>query len=161
MSLTQLRVESILNSQPNSLRKVYSAVPIAEPWSMSKIFGELERLGTPINYAALRGHLGYLVELGVVIEHSKNEFIRVKVKQKIEEPRMPSNAGITISVAPRTPIERLTALSVRCAEMAETMKKLSSDIADATLDVEEQINTTNQSAQKLKQLQALLKGLDA
>lgn len=60
-----------------------------------------------------------------------------------------------------TPIDRLEKLSQRCALLAKTVKDLASDIGDAAVEIQQQMDAKDENLSKLRQLQALMRSLGA
>jgi len=161
MALSLARFRSIMANQSGTAAKVYEATPATAAWNERQICTELHRLGRSIDLAIVHGCLESLCESGLV-SSTRDGYIRVAVKtpvvvlKKVHD--MPANQEVH---APQSPVDRLTALSVRCANLSTELKNLSGDIADAVLEIEEQMSSTDKSIEKFRQLQDLLKGIAA
>lgn len=150
-------------------KKVYDAVPIAEPWSTSYILSEIQRLCSyTSNMRVLTGSLQSLKASGLVQEPTKGLFVRTPVKPgkdeseaeqitdaKTQQPE-PTKEEKTMPAPaqkqPRNPMAILSELATRC-------KALADEIETAALEIDEYVTAKDVDAGKLKQLQALLKGL--
>ena len=140
-------------------QKVYSAVPISEPWSVTRIYSEMQRIGTSTrDQRVVQGCLNSLKESGLVVEPERGIFARVAIRPEVKkqtesqtttkEEKMP----ITATKTPRNPMAILSDLAARC-------KALADEIETAALEIDEYVTAKDADAGKLKQLQALLKGL--
>lgn len=143
--------------------KVFSAVPISEPWSMSRIFAEMRRAGgTTRDERIVCGCLNSLKEAGLIEEPEPSIFIRCKVRpsksesesELVVEPKEkePTPMPSPIVKQPRAPLAILSELATRCKSLADA-------IETAALEIDEYVAAKDVDAGKLKQLQALLKGL--
>lgn len=143
--------------------KVYAAVPASEPWSMSYINSELQRTGgITRDTRLLHGCLNSLKLAGLISEPERGVFIRVPVRadkpktqsERIQQPtttedkKMPAPAAKT----PRHPLAILNELAAKC-------KTLQDEIELAALEIDEYVAAKDGDAEKLKQLQTLLKSL--
>ena len=148
-------------------KKVYDAVPISEPWSTSYILSEIQRLCSyTSNMRVLTGSLQALKASGLVQEPQKGLFLRTPIKPgKDESEAEPLEAAkqsepttkeekpmSTTQKPPRNPMAILSELATRC-------KALADEIETAALEIDEYVTAKDVDAGKLKQLQALLKGL--
>ncbi len=148
-------------------KKVYDAVPISEPWSTSYILSEIQRLCSyTSNMRVLTGSLQALKASGLVQEPQKGLFLRTPIKPgKDESEAEPLEAAKqselttkeeapmpTAQKPPRNPMAILSELATRC-------KALADEIETAALEIDEYVTAKDVDAGKLKQLQALLKGL--
>jgi hypothetical protein len=176
MSMSPARFKSIYNCLSAVARRVYDATPIADQWDISTIQTELTRLGLPVReYRALQGIIGSLVESGIVEEPSKGCFRRTKVaeiKLKKVEPQSPqSNQQNTMNTklatapaavdpaASGSPLDKLASLANQARGLSQKLATLAIDIENAALEVEEEFVANSRDSEKLKQLQALLKGI--
>lgn len=144
-------------------KKVYAAVPISEPWSVSYILSEIQRLSSfTSNMRVVTGSLNALKASGLVLEPEPSLFVRAPVKPPkspdeiatTEEEDM-SKPATTIEKSakqPRNPMAILSELATRC-------KALADEIETAALEIDEYVAAKDADSGKLKQLQALLKGL--
>ncbi len=171
-------------------KKVYEAVPIAQNWTHQQIIAELHRAGKQIERNVLSGCLNTLIRAGLINEDSKGCFIREEVRQATkpisvnQEPDMPSKnsntspstsassarvtvplAGVPTTAAKPTPVlsplDRFGALAARCAVLAGQIKALASDISDAAVDVQEQMDAGGADAQHIAELEARLVDAEA
>jgi hypothetical protein len=148
-------------------KKVYDAVPISEPWSTSYILSEIQRLCSyTSNMRVLTGSLQALKASGLVQEPQKGLFLRTPIKPgkdeseaepiepaKQSEPTTKEEAPMPTAQKPtRNPMAILSELATRC-------KALADEIETAALEIDEYVTAKDVDAGKLKQLQALLKGL--
>jgi hypothetical protein len=147
-------------------QKVYSAVPISEPWSTSYIQCEMQRNGgSNKDMSIISGCLNSLVASGLIVEKERGTFMRAPVKDKpidkqSEQPTSKKEPMATLSPKThRSPVAILSAISTRANVTADALKKLAEDIEMAALEIEESISLGDAETQKLRQLQQLLKSL--
>lgn len=161
--LSPVKYQERLKNLSAIAAKVYAAVPASEPWSMSYINSELQRTGgITRDTRLLHGCLNSLKLAGLISEPERGVFIRVPVRadkpktqpdptqktQTTEEKPMPAPT----QKQPRNPMAILSELATRC-------KALADEIETAALEIDEYVTAKDVDAGKLKQLQALLKGL--
>lgn len=155
------RHEERIRNMSAIAQKVYNAVPASEPWSMTRIHAEMQRLGgSSRDSRIVQGCLNSLKDAGLVEEPARLVFIRSAVRpdKPLQETAKPTTEKVekTMSLSPakqpRTPMAILTDLAARC-------KALADDIETAALEIDEHVTAKGADADKLKQLQALLKGL--
>lgn len=149
------KMEELLSGQISASKKVFGATPINEPWTAHQIAGELARLGIRTEIRKIEGCLHQLIDAGLVRERPTGEYMRVPVtyKEKVvkikETPISPAEQPVPQMP---TPMERVMAL-------AQTLRKLADDAETVVLEFEEQLAVCSADSLKLKQLQALLKGM--
>ena len=135
-------------------KKVYAAVPISEPWSVSYILSEIQRLSSfTSNMRVVTGSLNALKASGLILEPEPSLFVRAPIKP----PKSPDEITTTEEedMSKAAPIEKPAILS----ELATRCKALADEIETAALEIDEYVTAKDVDAGKLKQLQALLKGL--
>lgn len=184
--LSEAKRDRILQGQTTTARKVYDAIPIAEPWEVPKIVAELSRRGQAIDYPILIGCINNLIRNGLVAEPVRKTYIRTPVRTKAvqaivssvmddedmddtdieftepEAQAMPSTEQIQTKQKPGkgTPqaatIDRLGALAEKATNLATDLKKLAAEIETAAIDIAEQIADVEAKAEKLRKFQALL-----
>lgn len=137
--------------------KVYAAVPAAEPWSMTRIHAEMQRLGgTWRDQRIVHGCLNSLKDAGLIEEPERSVFVRVAVRPDKPKPPEPTTTQeekkMPTPKQPRNPMAILSELATRC-------KALADEIETAALEIDEYVAAKDADSGKLKQLQALLKGL--
>ena len=162
---------SLHEGQTSICKKVYSATPISEGWTTNQIMQELMRLGISSYHKMVAGCLDSLRRSGLVMESEPGKFSRVPVKAKLPDAPLIKpvqvvqqteeiQMALVTKVTPQsTPIDKLTKLSSRCTAMMSSLKALAEDIDHAALEIEEQFAASAGDTIKLRQLQALLKGL--
>lgn len=159
--LSQLKYQERIQNLSAIAQKVYAAVPASEPWSMTCIHSEIQRLGGSTRDSRIvHGCLNTLKESGLIEEPARGTFIRsairpIKTKEApATQPTMKDEAQMTapIQKQPRKPMEILSELALRC-------KSLADEIETAALEIDEYVSAKDVDSGKLKQLQALLKGL--
>lgn len=139
-------------------KKVYAAVPISEPWSVSYILSEIQRLSSfTSNMRVVTGSLNALKASGLVLEPEPSLFVRAPVKPPKSPDEIATTEEETTMPAPtpkqpRNPMAILSELATRC-------KALADEIETAALEIDEYVAAKDADSGKLKQLQALLKGL--
>ncbi len=182
--MNRSRFNSIFAGMTEMAKKVYSAVPVAEPWNTNQIASELVRLRLSVcDYRIVAGCINTLVKAGLVRDLGRGMFIREPVKDKPEqapkEPIMqikreapPANAPATTpaqAAAPATassPLDKLSSLSANLAQIAASLssvhaavKALATNLDTAALDIEEMFSTRDTETEKLRQVLSTLKSL--
>lgn len=171
--MSRARFNSIYSGMTSVSKKVYEAVPMNEAWNTSKIAAELQRCGLGIDFRIVAGCLNSLCSAGLINEIGKAEFKREGIKT--EAANKPTNELETdmgkqyviktvAQSAPAkklAPLDRLGELAQRAANMANMLKELASDISDAAVDIQSQMETGEEDVKKLRQLQTLLKSIGA
>jgi hypothetical protein len=165
--LNQSRFNQLYASQTAVAKKVYDAVPKADCWTPAQIVGELARLGRRSDTRLVTGCLVALVDAGLVSQPERGLFRREPVREIVLTPKEPMTketpsvpAAPALAPAKLEPMDRLGELSTRAGQLAELLRTLATDIADAAVDMQHQIEANVADLAKLKQLQALLKSLN-
>jgi len=167
--ISKTRFKQLFNTLNAPVKKVYDGVPVSEPWSTTLIIGEIARLGYSMrDPKAIIGCLDTLKRQGLITEPTRGSFVRVEVKENptIEAPKPieETREKIMATSKPVTQIkqsnlDRLLILSDKANGLAAQMKTLASELENVSLEIEAEIQENLNSAQKLKQLQDLLKGM--
>jgi len=145
-----------LAGQTSLAQKVYQYVPIQEPWTAADIARAMVRAsGSQMDGRTLLGCLGCLKDSGLVREVSSSRFQRTAVSQPTEKPKEVMPAPQKPEVKPAAPASAIDLL----AGIAKSMRALAGEIETAALAIEEGQAKAGEEVQKLRQLQALLKGL--
>lgn len=172
MSMSSAKFERIFVGLTSAAQKVYEAVPISETWSANKIGSELRRKNIGIDFSIVQGCLNSLIDVGLVVERGRGEFRRTPIrkaaeKQEIAQPteeiEMQNKPQATktaakpaTNAAPMTVLDRLGELSQRVAQMSHQLTALSSDITDAAVEIQSQMDANEENIAKVRQLQTLL-----
>lgn len=149
-------------------RKVFAAVPMAQPWSLPQILAEMRRTGCLCDARIAGGCLDALRGRGLVKEPERGMFIRVPVRVRpaapIEDEELEMVSAVMVSppvpVPPAgSPLDRLAALATQCRQQARGLEVVATQLEEVALDVQVQIDSERAGGEKLRQLQALLKGI--
>lgn len=139
--------------------RVLNAVPIQEPLSKTQIVAELKRTGSSASVEVVHGCLNNLRGKGLISEPESGRFIRVQVRKKqpaAEQPQVEKGPMPTMNQdnkpAPMSALEMLAQLAAELRTMADTAENIA-------LDVTQEIQRIGADSEKLRQLQALLKGI--
>ena len=158
MSISTTKFQAMHKSLTAIAQKVYAAVPASEPWSTSYIHSEMGRLGSSTrDVAVVLGCLNTLKAAGLVAEPQRNTFIRTAIKPEKETAAHSNPIGIT-PMAPakisavRSPMVILSDISTRFRELADA-------VDTAALEIDELFTAKSAGAEKLAQLQQLLKSI--
>lgn len=168
MSITATRIRILENQQTGVAKKVYSAVPINEPWPSKQIVMELTRQGQVRDFSIIEGCLNTLKEVGLIKETAPGHFQRVKPKPTVEKeaepmttkplnPVIPPNSSVKSK--PTEPVDRLAAIGNKLRGLSITFLELADDIDEAALAFEEKASGNDEELAKLRQLKGLLKSL--
>lgn len=170
--MSEARHRAVLGGLSSIARKVYEATPISEPWAMTRIMSEMNRVGLPVAHKVAGGCLSTLVSAGLVTEPDRGCFIRAPIRntKATPEPDIKPVAAIAAPAATTkqeaqltttkpSPIDKLSALSVRVEMMTNQLKDLANDLTAVAIEIEEQTAADKAGLEKLHQLQSILKGL--
>jgi DNA-binding transcriptional regulator GbsR (MarR family) len=158
------RQSQLLQSQSSLAKKVFDVVPIQDAWSCNYILSELTKAtGSSPTIHAVRACLGDLEDNGLV-KQTNNRFQRIAVKaQKVTSM---SEIAQLVPKAEPTKEDTFSLLADLSAEMVDLgkdmvtrMTSISQRLEQIALSVETERKDNAQAAEKLKQLQTLLKGL--
>lgn len=175
MKSTQLeRREQALNG---IARKVYDVMVMDTPMTPADVCGVLRRTsGSAADYRIVQGCLARLVESGLARETAAGNFIRIAARQKLQVVNKPASPEPDIEedvqlVKPATPpatattaaplptLDRLAALAQTMRQIADAVGGVAQDIETIALDVESRVSSVSADAEKLRQLQLVLKSI--
>lgn len=157
MSISTTKFHAMHKSLSAIAQKVYAAVPASEPWATSYIHSEMARMGSSTRDVSLvLGCLNSLKAAGLVAEPQRNTFIRTAIRPDKESVVQQTPIGILMVTAKipavRSPMVILSDISTRFRELA--------DVVDtAALEIDELFTAKSADAEKLAQLQQLLKSI--
>lgn len=166
--ISQTRFKQMFNVLNAPVKKVYEAVPVSEAWTTTQIIAEISRLGYSMRDSkAIIGCLDTLKRQGLIQEPERGTFIRIEVKETvttfdkfIEEAKEKTMAtSKPVTQIKQSNLDRLISLSEKASGLAAQMKSMAAELENVALEIEAEIQENSTSAQKLKQLQELLKGV--
>lgn len=165
--ISQTRFKQMFNTLNAPVKKVYEAVPVSEAWTSTQIIAEISRLGYSMRDSkAIIGCLDTLKRQGLIQEPERGSFIRIEVKETttfdkfIEETKEKTMAtSKPVTQIKQSNLDRLINLSEKANGLAAQMKAMATELENVALEIEAEIQENSTSAQKLKQLQELLKGV--
>lgn len=174
MSLSQSKAETALRGMTAIAQKVYACLPSASPSSISHIVSEVQRAGSRIDYRVAEGCLQMLKEGSLARRNADGTWIRTPVrapaapkpeKEPDAPPPPPRLAVVPAPAAPapdsaQPPRDLLESVSALAAELRDLGARLSSLAAQAetiALEAEEGRAAERAAADKLRQLQSLLR----
>ena len=165
--ISQTRFKQVHNTLNAPVKKVYEAVPASEAWTSTQIIAEISRLGYSMRDSkAIIGCLDTLKRQGLIQEPERGSFIRIEVKETttfdkfIEETKEKTMAtSKPVTQIKQSNLDRLINLSEKANGLAAQMKAMATELENVALEIEAEIQENSNSAQKLKQLQELLKGV--
>ena len=165
--ISQTRFKQMFNVLNAPVKKVYEAVPVSEAWTSTQIIAEISRLGYSMRDSkAIIGCLDTLKRQGLIQEPERGSFIRIEVKETttfdkfIEETKEKTMAtSKPVTQIKQSNLDRLINLSEKANGLAAQMKAVATELENVALEIEAEIQENSTSAQKLKQLQELLKGV--
>ena len=147
--MNEARAHSILAGQSSLARKVYEAVPIAEPWSLNSIMGEVLRLGHNVTHNNMRGCLRDMVEAGLVREPYPLQFIREKVTVKKAKTMPMPSAQLPTSTSPADFL----------ADAAVSLRAVATGIEEVALKLAEDSEKTAETMKAFEAFRQLMKGM--
>lgn len=173
--MNEHKLHQILAGLPSVVRKMYEFAPIAEPLSLRSIHAAAMLKGVGLSVASTEFRLNSLVDAGVVKKagdcYIREKVVKTRVKPQGEVEVKEAQATATVSVAQipakeKTFADTIMVLSDRCEKMvnsirqlAHDVKQLSEDIAMVAIEADQKMSSDAADAQKLRTLQAMLKGL--
>lgn len=163
------KFKAIYNGLTAVQKKIYEVTPIAQSWDVTSIKTELARTSTPTESRVILGCLSGLAASGLVKEAPKGMFQRVHVDAKVEsllekqseaQDKQPENTEVmTKPKNQAAPIEKISKLTEKCKSILEMLTELSSEIETVAIEVQESFSDQGKDAEKLRQLQLLLKSI--
>lgn len=144
------RAQNVLSSQSRLAQRVFSAVPMQAFWDVQQISTELFRLENHnLTKAEITGCLRTLVEAGLV-----NETASLTFRSNVKPPKeCPVTVPAVKNAAPKQSLmEQLFAVATTLRTAAEQIETLGMEVDSAIIEA-------GQGNEKLKQLQATLRGL--
>jgi hypothetical protein len=170
MSLTPKKVIRLKQSLNSTAQKVYAATPIAEPWDLHKIVGELERVGVCASLQGIHGSLKHLTELGLVKEVSKNSYQQYPIVRPTDEPIKEEETAMvnpvtTLTVPKKSPEVsqfdrlqlRLTGLQKIAADLQQEIVAISDELLTLQVGQEEEGKKYQKIAELLDAIGSLKK----
>lgn len=165
--MNESRQSQILAGQSSLAQKIFGYVPIQASWSTHDIHGAaLAANATGASAQAVRRALGELKDAGLIREPAGGKFQRDVATPKTKKESAVTQAAKTTAVLIKKPelaLDVLADLSSEIVSIANEvslrMKKLAGRIEEVALSVEAERAANSEAAEKLKQLQALLKGI--
>ena len=179
--MTETKFNSIYRGLTEQAKKVYQAVPITDPWSVTQIMNELARTTGQKEHRIVSGCLNSLQDSGLIREATQGQWVRVEVRPKtvtiVKKPQ-PITAQVSVSDTSEkettmppinlnpppqkmdtntTPLERIGRLSAQVLAIIQNMHQLAADIEATALEVEEQMEKIQKDGARLKHFQELLK----
>jgi hypothetical protein len=167
MAISQPRQLQLLAGQSSIARKVFEFVPIQDAWSTHDIHNaSVTANATGVSSYAVRRALGELKDAGLIREPVGGRFQRDAATQKTKkEPVMNQVAkpNVVAIKKPEGALDVLAALSGEVVnlsdEFSKRMKAMAARIEEVALSVAAEQESNAEALGKLKQLQALLKGM--
>ena len=165
--MNESRQSQILAGQSSIAQKVFGYVPIQASWSTHDIHGAvLAANATGASAYAVRRALGELKDAGLIREPAGGKFQRDAATPKTKKEPAVTQVAKTTAVLIKKPelaLDVLADLSSEIVsianEVSQRMKKLAGRIEEVALSVEAERAANSEAAEKLKLLQALLKGI--
>lgn len=168
------RFQSLMAGQSTIARKVYSAIPKIEAWSVSQIRQELSRLGISIEHRTVDGAIHQLVEAKLVtaIPGDRYRCLPVKLKSQTvksfeevpeimkQEPTPPAAPAAPAVPVVQTPaVDRLIHLADALSTTGKMLITMSTDLTDIADSISRTNDADQANLQRLRQLQDLLRGI--
>nr|WP_230961686.1 hypothetical protein [Burkholderia thailandensis] len=164
------RQQSILRGMPSVAQKVFEFVPIQESWTTKQIVAQVKATTkAQIDSRTADNCLARLKDAGLVREVTRGEFRRVRLAtcgveaDAVDEAELETSALVSEAPGKRdstaSPIDLLSGIANRLTVTVESIREIAAEIETAALVIEEQQAANGREADKLRQLQALLKTL--
>lgn len=169
-------MESTINGLSAIAKKVYDAVPIEAPYNTNAICAAMRQAGCgTVDIRTVQGCLNGLIADGLIKEPNPGRFIKPAKKKKQPEdkkiiefaetskPHIVEKQEMTNQIANKpqgkSAIELLSDLSDRVSSLSKALKQIVDDIDAAAIELSDSMKKNRDDAEKLKQLQALLKSI--
>lgn len=149
------RIESGLNTMAV---KVLEAVPLQEAWNKAQIVGELHRTGCGAGRDVVDGCLTTLKDRGAIKEPKPGHYQRVAVRQPVSA-NDPAPVATVHTLQPAAPAPSSDDTLSRFANLGALLRRAADECDSLALEVEERVKDAGKDGAKLRQLQAILKGL--
>lgn len=175
--MSERRFDQIFQGMTGVAKKVYSVIPIAEPWTTNQIAAEIVRLGLSIDFSIMVGCINTLIKAKLVQEPVQRTFIRTPIRMRAvqemvaaagsfneteEDEPMPA-APQSIAKPKASPVNRLGDIASRLRRMGTEfnaeLNKLAGDVENAAIESADEIKALEASLDRFKQLKTLLKDL--
>jgi hypothetical protein len=179
--ISAARLKELLGGMNTAAKKVYDDVPINETWSATNICA-VSNKSRNVSYEVVRGCLDALVRAGL-IRQTKDGFQREPVRPAVK--KVENLAGLRVAIEETKPqekevpmhtpankalaapkpcvVDNISALAQQLAAMslrhAQEVKDLAALFSDAAIDVQGALEENSEAVGKLKQLQAIFKGI--
>lgn len=174
--MTPARLQSMERNLTGIARKVLESTPVAESWTVQRIYAELRRLGHSTEFSTVSGCLTSLREQGLVAELRGGEYQRMTPRPKLVTPPAPapesqpqqeaatSPATTTAAAKPAVkpesdPLKQVEALAAEARAIAGRATDLAARIEDLALEFEQRMEAVAKETKKLRQLQELLRSI--
>lgn len=159
-------------NQTATARKVYSAIPISESWTIQQICTELVRLGMSVEHRIVGGCITALLEANVITAVTRDQFRRVPVKDKPvtvkslkEVPELmakdtpPAETPTSAPVVQPPAVDRLVHLADALKATGQMLIEMSDDLTDIADSITRTTEADAANLRRLRQLQELLRGI--
>lgn len=166
--MNEARQQQMLAGQTALARKVFQVVPIQQHWAALEIHRALQVSKTSsAEFPAVRACLGALKEQGLIREPVNGHFQRTAATQKSRNDQTMSKPAtqtvVSIKKTEGNALDALAALSgdvlLLADDFGKRMKAMAARIEEVALSVAAEQEGNAEALGKLKQLQALLKGI--
>jgi|GEM_PF-6052470 len=184
IKVNEKKFNQVFQSLKDPLKKVYSCLPAteedgatwgAETFDASDVVREMKKFGFPGDRRHILGCLDSLKNAGLVTEPLEGRFTKIKVRLN-KTNNQPENfennphankkeiimppKEIKTDRSEENPIDKIGFLVTSAQKIMSSLKILCDEIESAAIEVEQMFEAKSKDAQKLKQLQSLLKGLN-
>jgi len=185
IKVNEKKFNQIFQGLKDPIKKVYSCLPAtkeqdglweAETFDASDVVREMKRFGFPGDRRHVLGCLDSLKNAGLVTEPREGFFRKIEIRVfdscksenlKLEEhPQLSKKEIIMPQKEIKTdrqeenPIDKIGLLVASAQKIRGSLKTLCDEIESVAIEVEQMFEAKSKDAQKLKQLQSLLKGLN-
>lgn len=166
---TESQLRRALDGTTTVARKVLDVVPMQDHWTREQIVAELRRSGSNLAVNVIHGCLDNLRGRGLISEPSTGRFIRITAKAQqrqaqqllddLEHDMALPTTPSTTAPAPAPVAAQNKDPVIALGNLASQLRAMASAVEDAAMDVQQHIDSIKGDSEKLKQLQALLKGI--
>lgn len=150
------KMQRIEDSITTTARKVLTAVPIQEAWTIHQITAELLRTGVRMNHPVIEGCLKSLMESKLVREYSAGHYQRITPRVRlVDAPELKQEGTVpqpTQSSAPKDLMERAELL-------AKLLRNAADEVETIALEFDKALQQAKSGNAELEQLSALIKKL--
>lgn len=151
------KMQRIEDSITTTARKVLTAVPIQEAWTIHQITAELLRTGVRMNHPVIEGCLKSLMESKLVREYSAGHYQRITPRVRlVDAPELKQEGTVPQPIQPPVPKRDLME---RAELLAKLLRNAADEVETIALEFDKAMQQMKTDNAELEQLSNLIKKL--